>query len=69
MKASELREKDDDALREELMGLRKEAFNLRMQQATGQLTRGSLMRSVRRNIARIKTVMTERAAAANGEQS
>ena len=68
MKASEIRAKDDAALQEELMGLRKEAFNLRMQQATGQLSRGALMRSVRRDIARVKTVLNERARARSGEQ-
>ncbi len=43
------------------MALRKEAFNLRMQKATGQLTRGSAARLVRRGIARIKTIINERA--------
>lgn len=60
MKASELRNKSDDELREELIGLRKEAFSLRMQKATGQLTRGAQVRAVRRGIARLKTIMNER---------
>ena len=61
MKASELRAKSDDDLREELTGLNKEAFALRMQKATGQLTRGSQVKAVRRDIARVKTIMAERA--------
>ena len=60
MKASELRSKDDAALTEELDGLHREAFNLRMQQGTGQLARPSRMKEVRRDIARIKTVLNER---------
>ncbi len=60
MKATELRQKNDEELREELLGLRKEQFNLRMQQATGQLVRSDQFGKVRRNIARLKTVMTER---------
>ncbi|MCK5770472.1 50S ribosomal protein L29 [Algiphilus sp.] len=49
--------KDDGALREELESLRKEQFNLRMQAATGQLTQHHRAREVRRNIARVKTMM------------
>ena len=52
MNAAELRAKSDDELNEELMSLRKESFNLRMQQATGQLSRPSEMREVRRSISR-----------------
>jgi large subunit ribosomal protein L29 len=59
MKASELRTKSQDELRETLHELLKEQFNLRMQQGTGQLGRPHLMRDVRRNIARVKTVMNE----------
>ena len=59
MKAKELREKNPDELEQTLEELRKEQFNLRMQKGTGQLSRPSQMRSVRRDIARIKTVMTE----------
>jgi len=57
MKASELKTKSRDELLEELVELRQEQFNLRMQQATGQMARGDQYRKVRRNIARVKTVM------------
>ncbi len=60
MNTSELRQKTDDELREELLGMRKEQFNLRMQQATGQLGSTDQFGKVRRNIARLKTVMSER---------
>ncbi len=59
MKASDLRTKSAKELNEELMDLRREQFNLRMQQATGQLARSDQVRKVRNDIARIKTVMTE----------
>jgi large subunit ribosomal protein L29 len=59
MKASELKEKTVEELGEELLKLRKEQFNLRLQQATGQLTRPHEYRRVRRDIARVKTVMNE----------
>jgi large subunit ribosomal protein L29 len=61
MKASELREKNDQDLTKELDGLLREQFNLRMQQGTGQLARPDQMKKVRRSIARIKTVMNEKA--------
>ena len=57
MKATELREKSKDELLSELLELRKEQFNLRMQQAIGQLARADQYRNVRRDIARIKTVL------------
>ena len=59
MNANELREKDLPGLEVELVALRREQFNLRMQQATGELTRNSEQGRVRRNIARVKTVMNE----------
>ncbi len=59
MKASELREKTVDELGEELLKLRKEQFNLRLQQATGQLTRPHEYRRVRKDIARVKTVLKQ----------
>jgi large subunit ribosomal protein L29 len=62
MNASELREKKDDELEQELLGLRREQFNLRMQQATGQLVRPDQYGKVRKDIARIKTILRERAA-------
>ena len=60
MKASELRAKSDDELNTELLALRREAFNLRMQQGTGQLARPSQMQVVKKDIARIKTILNER---------
>ena len=67
MNASELRDKTPDQLREELEGLKKEAFNLRFQAATGQLENTAQMRSVRRNAARVKTILNEKATAAASE--
>ncbi len=63
MKASEVRAKGDDELREQLLQLKKEQFNLRFQKATGQLENTSRVRVVRRDIARIKTVLGARPAA------
>ena len=62
MKASELRIKTEDELKDSLVGLRKEAFNLRFQRASGQLENTARVRTIRREIARIKSVMTERRA-------
>ena len=64
MNAQELRDKTPDQLREELSNLKKEAFNLRFQQATGQLENTARMRSVKRDVARVKTVLTQKAALA-----
>ncbi|EAR21108.1 50S ribosomal protein L29 [Nitrococcus mobilis] len=61
MKVSELRGKSIAELQNELFERRKEQFNLRMQQASGQLTRPDQMKKVRRDIARIKTVQNEKA--------
>ncbi len=61
MKASELREKSAEELNDELLALRREQFNLRMQQGGGQLAQPHLMKSVRRDIARVKTVLQEKA--------
>jgi large subunit ribosomal protein L29 len=55
MKASDLRAKSKDELANELLSLRKEQFNLRMQQATGQTARPHEHKKVRRGIARVKT--------------
>ena len=60
MKASEFRTKTDEELGTELLELSREAFNLRMQAGSGQLGRFSQIKAVRRDIARIKTVMNER---------
>jgi len=62
MKANELRQKNEDDLRKELESLLRAQFSLRMQQATQQLTNTSQMRKVRRDIARVHTVMREKAA-------
>lgn len=59
MDTSALREKNGQELTDELLNLRREQFNLRMQQATGQLVRPHEYRRVRRDIARIKTVLRE----------
>lgn len=67
MDAKELRDKTPDQLREELANLKKEAFNLRFQQATGALENTARMRSVKRDAARVKTILNEKAAAAAAE--
>ena len=61
MKASELREKNTEELREELMRLLKGQFNHRMQQATGQLGQTHLLVEARRDIARVRTILREKA--------
>ena len=60
MKAADVVAKSDDELKEELIALRKEAFNLRFQTASGQLENTARVRLVRRDIARIKTVLHQR---------
>lgn len=60
MSAADLRPKTDDELNDQLQRLRKEAFNLRFQMATGQLENTNRRRVVRREIARVKTVLNER---------
>lgn len=67
MSAQELRDKTPDQLRDELTSLKKEAFNLRFQQATGQIENTARMRVVRREAARVKTILNEKAAAAAAE--
>ena len=57
MKAEELRGKTPDQLKEQLLDLKKEQFNLRFQKATGQLENTARVREVRRDIARIKTIL------------
>ncbi len=59
MKASDLKSKSKEELAEELLSLRKEQFNLRMQQATGQLARPHEHRRVRKTIARVKTIIRD----------
>lgn len=60
MKAIEVHAKSDDELKEQLLDLRKEAFNLRFRRASGQLENTAQVRQVRRDIARIKTVLGAR---------
>lgn len=68
MEVSELREKSVDELNEELLALRREQFNLRMQKATGELTHNHEHGRVRKDIARVKTVLRElERAAGEGE--
>ena len=64
MNAKELREKTPDQLRDQLVALKKEAFNLRFRQATNQLENTARMNTVRKDVARIKTVLNEMAAQA-----
>lgn len=64
MNAADLRTKSEDELKEELLNLRKEAFNLRFQAASGQLENTARVNVVRKDIARIKTILGERTGAA-----
>ncbi len=64
MKASDVRELTEDQLQEELAKLKKEKFNLRFQQATGQLENTARSRQVRRDVARINTILQQRRATA-----
>lgn len=65
MKAEEIRAKTVDELKDTLMALKKEAFNLRFQKATGQLENTARMRQVRRDIARAKTIKRDKSRAAS----
>ncbi|MEQ8897144.1 MAG: 50S ribosomal protein L29 [Roseovarius sp.] len=67
MNATELRDKTPDQLREELVNLKKEQFNLRFQAATGQIENPARMKTVRRDVARVLTVLNEKAASAAAE--
>ena len=67
MKAADLRDKTPDQLRDQLAALKKESFNLRFQKATGQLENTSRMQVVRRDAARVKTILNQKAAAAARE--
>ena len=60
MKVEDVRAKNDGELETELLALKKEQFNLRFQRATGQLENSARVRSVRRDIARVKTVLNQR---------
>ena len=61
MKANELREKSAQQLNEQLLGLLRDQFNLSMQKATGQLGQSHLLSQVKRDIARVKTVLNQQA--------
>ena len=65
MRAAEARDMTVDQLKDKLIQLKKEQFNLRFQQASGQLERTARIGEVRKDIARIKTILTEKSAAAN----
>ena len=69
MKAADLRAKSDDELKDQLLDLRKEAFNLRFQGASGQLENTARVGQVSRDIARIKTIQGERGRAASPAES
>ena len=64
MNAQELKAKTPEQLRDSLVALKKEAFNLRFQAATNQLQNTARMRAVRRDAARVKTVLNQKAAEA-----
>ncbi len=64
MTTADLRQKSDDELKAQILDLRKEQFNLRFQAASGQLENTARVREIRRSIARIKTLLNERKAAA-----
>jgi len=63
MKTTDLRAKSKDELRDELVSLKKEQFNLRFQAASGQLENTARVKQVRRDVARIQTILTEQAEA------
>ena len=69
MRAEELRDKSTEELAEELLGLRREQFNLRMQRGTGELAKHTEYGRVKKDIARVKTVMTAIRRAANAQKS
>lgn len=61
MNANELREKSSEELQQVLLGLLKDQFHLRMQKSTGQLSQTHLLGQVRRDVARVKTVLNDKA--------
>jgi large subunit ribosomal protein L29 len=69
MDAKDLRQKSTNELRTELLQLRREQFNLRMAQATGQAVKPDQIAKVRKNVARLKTVMGEQARTAQVDKS
>ena len=69
MKAADLLSKDVADLEKELVSLRKEQFNLRMAMGSGQMIRPHLFKQARRNIARVKTVITQKRQEQSGDAS
>ena len=67
MKPEDIRALSDDQITDELLKLKKEQFNLRFQDATGQLEKTARVRQVRRDIARVKTIQAEKKSAAKKE--
>lgn len=63
MKATELKDKSVEELNAELLNLLREQFNYRMQASTGQLAQTHMLKNVRRDIARVKTILTSKAGA------
>jgi len=61
MKASEMKEKSVDELNEELLNLKREQFTMRMQKGSGQLEKNHRLKEVRRDVARVKTILTQKA--------
>ncbi len=68
MRAEDLRDKSTEELAEELLGLRREQFNLRMQRGTGELAKHTEYGRVKKDIARVKTVMSEIRLAAKAQK-
>jgi large subunit ribosomal protein L29 len=68
MNANELRDKTPDQLLEELVSLKKEQFNLRFQAATGQIENPARMKTARRDAARVKTILNQKAASAAADE-
>jgi large subunit ribosomal protein L29 len=67
MKAADVRDMTPDQLGDKLVELKKEAFNLRFQKATGQLENTARFREIRRDVARVQTMLNEKQAAASAE--
>ena len=69
MKAGDVRDMTEDQLKSKLLDLKKEQFNLRFQKVSGQLEKTARIREVRKDIARIKTILTEKSAAVGSAAS
>jgi len=69
MKAADVRTKSDDELKDQVLDLRKESFNLRFQAASGQLENTARKKVVRRDIARIKSIQAQRKRAAQADKT